>query len=261
MRPSVNPSAANHVCHPRFVILAFALAFGTSVAWSWIFLRRDKFDPEPRRLLILLFLAGCAVTIPSALIELAIPRNALTEDTVVVPIVEEGFKLLAVAVICWRSRHFNQLIDGAIYGVSCALGFAAVENLFYGLTGGFGVLGLRTLVGPISHPLFTGVGGFYLARAKFEGNPGRLYQGVLFGMLLHAGWNLGPGLMRQTGNASYALVFVTVALLYAWLLLRFLRRLETPDAQRLRTALAVGTVSPRSEPVIRSEPPPGARRP
>ena len=232
-----------------FVFLAFAIAFGTAVAWSWIFLRRDKFDPEPRRLLIFLFLAGCLVTIPSALVEFLIPANELTWSTVVAPIVEEGFKLLAVLLICWRSRHFNQLIDGTIYAISCALGFAAVENLFYGLSGGFGLLGARALLAPIGHPLFTGVSGFYLARAKFEGNAWRLCQGLLFAVLLHAGWNLGPGLMRETGDASYSVVFLAVVLLYAWLLRRFLRRLGTPDAQRLRVALALGTVStPSDEP-------------
>jgi len=226
-----------------FLILAFAVAFGTSIAWSWIFLRRDKFDPEPRRLLVLLFVAGGLVTIPSALVELLIPANELTWSIVVAPIVEEAFKLTAVILICWRSRHFNQLIDGTVYAISCALGFAAVENLLYGVSSGFGVLGLRVLLGPIAHPLFTGVAGFYLARAKFEGNAWRLFQGVLFGMLLHAGWNLGPGLMAETGDAAYALIFLAVIPLYAWLLWVFLRRLATPDAQRLRTALAIRAAS------------------
>jgi len=231
------------------VILAFVIAFGTSVAWSRIFLRRDKFDPEPRRLLVFLFVAGCVVTIPSALVEHLIPTNALTSVVVVGPMVEEGFKLAAVVLICWSNRHFNQLIDGAIYAISCALGFAAVENLFYGLSGGFGVLGLRALLGPIGHPLFTGVSGFYLARAKFEGNAWRLCQGLLFATVLHAGWNLGPGLIRELGDPSYAVVFLAVILHYAWLLRRFLRRLGTPDAQRLRVALALGTVStPSDEP-------------
>jgi len=189
------------------------------------------------------------VTIPSALVEHLIPGNELTATVAVAPLVEEGCKLAAVVLICWSSRHFNQLIDGAIYAISCALGFAAVENLLYGLSGGFGVLGLRALLGPIGHPLFTGVSGFYLARAKFEGNAWRLCQGLLFATLLHAGWNLGPALMRETGAPSYALVFLAVVLLYAWLLRRFLRRLGTPDAQRLRVAMALGTVStPSSEP-------------
>lgn len=221
-----------------FVVAALAIAFGTAVAWSWIFLRRDKFDREPRRLLILLFAAGCVATIPSVILEALVPGNEFTSLVVVGPMAEEGCKLAAVALLCWSNRHFNQLVDGAIYAISCALGFAALENLLYGAAGGFGVLGLRALLGPISHPLFSGVAGFYLARAKFEGNAWRLWQGLLFGTLLHAGWNLGPGLMLETGDRAYALVFVAVIPLYAWLLRRFLRGLATAEAQRLRGALA-----------------------
>jgi protease PrsW len=228
------------------LILTFAIAFGTALAWSWMFLRRDKFDPEPRRLLILLFAAGCLVTIPAAIMEHLIPANEFIGPVVVAPLVEEGLKLTAVALICWSNRHFNQLIDGAIYAISCALGFAAVENLLYGITGGVGLLGLRAILGPIGHPLFTGVSGFYLARAKFEGNAWRLPQGLVLGILLHAGWNVSPALVGETGQRAYAAVILAVIPLYAWLLLRFLRRLATPDAQRLRGALQLGSVSPQS---------------
>ena len=221
-------------------LLALVVAVAASVAWSWIFLRRDKFDPEPRRLLILLFFAGCAITLPAALVEYVLPRGALMAPVVVAPVVEEASKIGVVLLICWRSRHFNQLIDGTIYAVSAALGFAAIENFGYALLGGFGVLGFRVIVGAIGHPLFTGVAGFYLARAKFERNAWRLCEGFVLAVLLHAGWNLGPSLAGATGDPLYAVVVFIVAVVYGVLLWRFLRRLEKPDAQKLRAVLTLG---------------------
>lgn len=227
-----------------FVVLAFVVAFATALAWSTIFLRRDKADPEPRRLVLILFVAGLLVTIPSAVVEVLISSNELVSFTVVAPLVEEGFKLAAVALICWRSRHFNQVVDGAIYGVSCAFGFAALENVLFGVGGGFGVLGARVLVGPITHPLFTGVSGLYLGRAKFERNPLLLVQGFALATLLHAGWNFSAVLVRVTDQALSAFVFLALIPVYAVVLARFLRGLSAPEAQRLRSELTPGLPSP-----------------
>jgi RsiW-degrading membrane proteinase PrsW (M82 family) len=224
-------------------ILATVIAFGTALLWARMFLRRDKFRPEPLRLIASLFIAGCLVTLPAAYIEQQFhTKMFLLRGAVIAPAVEESLKLGAVFLICWWSRHFDQIADGAIYGISCALGFAAVENLLFGLLGGFGVLGARALVGPITHPLYTGVGGLFLARAKFERRPSLLFAGLGLATLLHAGWNLAPSLSKQTGNNAWVLLFVAILFSYAVLLRRFLRHLATPEMQRLRTALALGDV-------------------
>jgi RsiW-degrading membrane proteinase PrsW (M82 family) len=183
-------------------ILAFIIAFGTAALWARLFLRRDKFSPEPRRMLVALFFAGCLVTIPSAYIEALIPTNFVVGVAVVAPIVEEALKIGAVVLIAWWSRHFNQVVDGAIYGVSCGLGFAAVENLLFGLFGGVGLLGTRALTGPITHPFFTGVACLFVARAKFERRPDLAVWGFALGTLLHAGWNLGPRPARRDRSAG-----------------------------------------------------------
>lgn len=227
---------------PAMFILATVIAFGTALLWARLFLRRDKFSPEPLRLLASLFVAGCLVTLPSAYIEQQIPANDLVFASVVAPVVEEGLKLAAIVLICTWSRHFNQVVDGAIYGMSCGLGFAAVENLLFGLIGGFDVLAARVLVGPITHALFTGVSGFYFARAVFEHKPQLAALGLLVGIALHSVWNFTPGILAQTGNNAFAMLFLFVLIFYAWLLRRFLRHLDTPEVLRLRTALAIGEV-------------------
>jgi RsiW-degrading membrane proteinase PrsW (M82 family) len=236
------PVAVRYAAPMLWLALTVVIAGATALLWARMFLRRDKFSPEPRRLLAALFVAGCLSTIPSALIEALLETSDLVDLAVVAPAVEEGCKLAAVAAICWSSRHFNQLVDGAIYGVSCGFGFAVIENILFGAFGGAAVLGVRVVLGPITHPLFTGIGGLFLARAKFEGQPALAAVGLAAAMLLHAGWNLGPGLLAQTGHAAYVLVLLGVIPVYIWLLRRFLSHLETPDVQRLRDALTLGGV-------------------
>jgi RsiW-degrading membrane proteinase PrsW (M82 family) len=226
----------------EMLIFATVIAFGTALLWARLFLRRDKFSPEPLRLLASLFFAGCLVTLPAAYIEQRFSVNDLVRAAVIAPVVEEVLKLTAIVLICSWSRHFNQVVDGAIYGISCGLGFAAVENLLFGLNGGFGVLALRVLVGPMTHALYTGVTGLFFARAAFEHRPALMAFGLLLGVGLHAGWNFTPGLVAHTGNEEFAVMFVFVLLSYIWLLRGFMRHLEQPEMLRLRTALALGEV-------------------
>src|SRR5690606_34496391 len=48
------------------------------------------------------------------------------------PLVEESFKGMAVLGMFWfMRREFDGLVDGMIYGVFSALGFAMTENVLY----------------------------------------------------------------------------------------------------------------------------------
>ena len=45
--------------------------------------------------------------------------------------VEEACKITAVFVVVWRSRWFDERMDGLVYGARAGLGFALVENCLY----------------------------------------------------------------------------------------------------------------------------------
>ena len=68
-----------------------------------------------------------------------------------------------------RFPEFDEPIDGIIYASFIALGFAAVENVYYFqyLTSGEALA--RGFVGPVVHIVFASVWGYYVGRACLQG--------------------------------------------------------------------------------------------
>lgn len=115
--------------------ILYALLGGLIPALLWLFfwLREDDQEPEPRGLLFFTFVIGMAaviVVIPiQGAIETLVGTSRLT--TILWAGAEEVIKLLFVAFVALRSRYNNEPVDAAIYLITGALGFAALENTFY----------------------------------------------------------------------------------------------------------------------------------
>jgi RsiW-degrading membrane proteinase PrsW (M82 family) len=128
---------------------------------------------------------------------------------VVVGPVEESVKLLAVRLYAFRSRDFDAVIDGAVYGAVAGLGFATIENATFiaGQTQGVSdpltlvatggaITAVRALAGP-GHVIYSAFAGYYLGLAKF--NPDRagpiVVKGLLIAALIHAVYNSLAGIV------------------------------------------------------------------
>jgi len=141
---------------------------------------RDKYEKEPHRLLVLGLLFGAVITAPivelEALVASRMPAlgtrgEAAYVSFCVASLVEEGMKLLVLALLMWRERHFNEPFDGIVYAVFISLGFAGVENVLYVVNPALG--GLQTAVSRAvysvpAHGFFGVAMGYYLALARFE---------------------------------------------------------------------------------------------
>jgi RsiW-degrading membrane proteinase PrsW (M82 family) len=81
--------------------------------------------------------------------------------------IEEAAKwvMLVAAVYAWR--EFDEPMDGLIYGVTIALGFATLENFLFLGSRGLAVAWQRAIFAVPAHALFGGSMGFYAGRAKF----------------------------------------------------------------------------------------------
>jgi RsiW-degrading membrane proteinase PrsW (M82 family) len=180
--------------------MIFAIAFSILVALFWLkwFLKKDKYEKEPERLIYLTFFAGVLSTAPSLLLE-SFFRLRDQDSTVVlrdiflsflwVGIVEEFFKYLAVRLTVYRSKEFNEVMDGMVYMVSAALGFAATENVGYMLGFGYGVGFLRAILSYLAHISFSAILGFYMGKAKIEGKKNWIFVGFIFAVPLHCLYN------------------------------------------------------------------------
>ena len=181
------------------------LAFAPGIFWLWFFLRRDIYQPAPRRLVALTFFLGMVSTIPAALIEAvflggshafleqADPSTLAAAMLFVVGPVEETCKFLAVRLVPFRSLYFDEPIDGLVYAAAASLGFASLENLIYVIQFGPEVMIGRAPISTVAHVVFGGFWGFALGK-QVQGVSRRSWLGPVAGVaaaaIVHGFFNI-----------------------------------------------------------------------
>jgi RsiW-degrading membrane proteinase PrsW (M82 family) len=204
-------------------ILAAAVPTICYVLVLWWF---DRYEKEPRRLLLVAFVWGAVPAIILAVIAetvLGQPFTTLSEasaelmsSSVLAPVVEELTKGLAVLLLFLFFRsEFDGVLDGIIYGATIGFGFAMTENVFYfasaieesGVEGLTMLVLMRSFVFGMNHALFTSVFGMALgyARAAKRGLKRWIAPpvGLLGAMFLHGVHNLFASL---TGVVCFSLL-------------------------------------------------------
>jgi RsiW-degrading membrane proteinase PrsW (M82 family) len=109
--------------------------------------KKDVPKPEPLRLLVLAFLGGLIavgltlvigiyIILPYELNVIMLPGNPWTliafRASVSAGLFEESSKLFFLLLLIWRRKEFDEILDGIVYMVAVSMGFAALENVFYG---------------------------------------------------------------------------------------------------------------------------------
>jgi len=117
----------------------FVIAVTPALIGLFCIYQADRVDKEPAKLLFLTFLFGALSVIPSIIVEEFLIRinifkgiyQAMYNAFIVAGLTEEYFKRLVVLKLPFRTSYFNEKMDGIIYSVFAALGFATVENVLY----------------------------------------------------------------------------------------------------------------------------------
>jgi RsiW-degrading membrane proteinase PrsW (M82 family) len=176
------------------LFLMILQAIAPAVALGLFLLFTDRYDKEPKRLLLLVFVLGMAVTLPTLIAEnIGQMLNIfdglvgkLFEAFIVIGLAEEFFKRLVVVRTVYRHPAFNERLDGIIYCGITALGFATLENFMYILSYSAAAPDIwisRALLSVPTHMLLGITMGYYLSMAKFCSLPGlcqRYYRMSLF---------------------------------------------------------------------------------
>lgn len=173
------------------VLAAIPMAFIPAFFFSWFLYWLDRYEKEPRWLLLMTFFWGGFFAIIGTLIVASIfevgfsfvLQDAALQDiaggSITAPLVEEFMKGLAVMLVFFLFRNeFDSILDGAIYGGIAGLGFAATENVFYflgqysdaGWAGMFTNFALRVGVFAWGHPFYTAFTGLGFAIARTNKN-------------------------------------------------------------------------------------------
>ncbi len=177
------------------VVLALTLAIIPAILIVIYFYRKDKAKPEPKGLIIRIFLLGLFSTLPALILEIAISefRGILKPHHVLYPVftafvvaalVEESIKLFIVRRVAFRKKCFDEIMDGIVYAVVAGMGFACLENILYVLGRGLTVAVLRAFTSIPLHAAVSVMMGYYIGLAKFSENKGERRRLILKGFLL-----------------------------------------------------------------------------
>ena len=220
---------------PGEVALATLLALLPVGPLVGCFLWLDRYEPEPRRLLVSAVAWGALVATTLALVPQLVLSQHLSEMTqlaVVAPVTEEATKgLFLLLLLWWRRAELDGVLDGVVYAGMVGIGFAFTENILY--LSGVGidaqVLGesaseavtwtfvVRCVASPFAHPLFTaavGVGvGIAVGARSARGRVLAVALGYGVAVLVHGLWNGSVGFADGSGFLLVYLVLMAPLLM------------------------------------------------
>lgn len=153
-------------------------AITPGIALGLFFYLFDRHDREPIRILLKVFVMGIISVIPTIFMENILtffnifPGIMGTAYTafIVAGLTEEYMKRQVVLKNVYFNPVFDEKLDGIVYCVISALGFATIENVMYVVFRFSDVesIGLyRAIVSVPAHMLFAVTMGYYLSMAKF----------------------------------------------------------------------------------------------
>jgi RsiW-degrading membrane proteinase PrsW (M82 family) len=189
----------------------------------------DRYEPEPRSLLLLglgwgAFVATSAALFLQAFDAFALGSGEATQAVLVAPLTEEAAKgLFILLLLLYRRAELDGVLDGIVYAGMVGIGFAFMENILYlsqayigdnqhtgGIESAVFTFVVRGIFSPFAHPFFTAFIGIGLGIAV--GSRNRLVQvgapviGYALGVTAHALWN--AALLLDGGSGAVATYFM-----------------------------------------------------
>lgn len=237
-------------------LLYAILGIAPSVIWLLFYLHKDV-HPEPKRLVLLVFLGGALMGPVALLLQLAalsvlspgtswptllasLSRNNylfLLNIIIFAPLSEELMKYLAARWSALKNPCFDEPIDAMIYLVVSALGFAATENLLNiflipNVTPHLAIsqATVRFLSATLLHALASGTLGYFIARSLFDFKRRKslLLAGFSLAIALHGFYNYLAWLFTtdKIFAVAIAILLAAMAALVGWQFRSLRRRLS-----------------------------------
>lgn len=222
------------------IILFLVTVIAPILFWLRFFIWEDRSEPEPRKLLIKVFILGMGTSflalamegiifkisrfffdnrfdIPESISKISI---GIIVAFFLVSIVEELLKYSVLKEYIYKKTDFNQIADGVFYATTIALGFSVVENAFYFLKfafylttpltfWGIGIASMsRGIVTVLLHITASGIIGYSLGKMKFtkEHKKSIVAGALIIAISLHTLFNLFVSL-PDWSNLAFPLVF------------------------------------------------------
>ncbi len=208
----------------------FLLALAPSVAICFFIYFKDKFNPEPKKLLVYSFLLGAFSIVPALALTYAVKyffginHTASATDTdeliyafLVVALSEEGAKFFFLRLYAYPKKDFDEPFDGITYAVIISMGFATVENLLYVYDGGGLSTGIHRMFTAVpGHASFAVIMGYYVGMAKFSHRKHLQWIGLGLAVLLHGIYDACLFLHHYPIMVIGAILTVVVGIIYSF---------------------------------------------
>lgn len=222
--------------------LGILLALAPAALWLLFFYQQDRKEPEPKRVVLRVFLFG-AVMASGAGLRLVgdlfrvgewlqvNPWLRLGGLILLVGFTQEYLKYFTVRYTVFPTADFGDRVDGIIYGVAAGLGYATALNVEYVLANQGVVLfvgGLRMVDTALAQAGFGAITGYFLAGAKHGRRPiwwvpvGLTSAAILNGLVafLRREVTVQGFAYRPLNAVLLAIVFMTVTLTILFVIIR-----------------------------------------
>ena len=225
-----------------YLLLYFAFGILPSLIWLLYYLAKDL-HPEPKRMILEVFLLGMLSTIPVFFLQLGLSFMLkgfyflylppllieIIKWFVVIAFTEELFKYLVVRLTLFKSKELDEPLDIMLYMVVAALGFAALENILYLFSPveniiSFGAIARTTITvsfirfigATFLHTLSSALLGYFLALSSIRGIKGVKFTllGILLATLLHGWYNFSIMVLSYPLNVVFPVITVLALVVF-----------------------------------------------
>ncbi len=238
--------------------MLFLLAVAPAFFILWYVYHKDKYEPEPKGLIVATFFIGAVLAVPAGFLEMVLEASsgipiegnivgAFIGSFFIIAPIEEGAKLLSVGIKAYRSPTFNEVMDGIVYCVAGALGFATIENVFYVYEFGLATGVFRAVFAVPLHALTGAVIGYYVGMLKMDRQTHKhfLAAGLLIAIIFHGAYDF----VLFTETPLALLIIPIMVWLYRIYKKRLLLALKDSPFRGMRDEELYATVSRYRTPV------------
>jgi RsiW-degrading membrane proteinase PrsW (M82 family) len=167
-----------------YIIPVLVAAVAPGAALLSYFYLKDRYQTEPIRTVVVMFLLGAFLVLPIMALQGALVPGVNPESLWfsfgLSAGLEEFFKWFVIYFLIYKHAVFDEPYDGIVYAVAVSLGFATVENIFYAILhySDFSTLLYRAFLPVSGHAMFGVTMGYYLGKAKFHDKLQSFYIGL-----------------------------------------------------------------------------------
>lgn len=273
------PNLGDNLSGMPLIVLGLLLSLVPATIWLYFFYRLDRLDPEPKHMVLGIFLMGVLVTaaLHDPIINGLFDVRAWQYNTwwghlfggiLIVGFVEQFLIYATVRYVIFKHPEFDERVDGVIYAVAAGLGLATVLNFQYVLRSNgvdLDIGSVRMVINALGYASFAGVMGYFIGQTRFEKTP--IYY-MPAGLALAATLNglfwflidrtIGGGLQPNPwGDLIFAAVVAVITLAIAfWLVERANEETLRIAHQQVREAMGMQPAPVAATAAVAADQPP-----